>query len=90
MNKNHKRVMSGDKRCPAVLESRGLGRLHGLTEWRFKVKDPSSRVSHRWDAQFEQDVTEGSWMSEERRQTLLKLKKMGIFWATRVGNNTVL
>jgi hypothetical protein len=77
MNKNHQRMMSGDEWCPAILESRGLRRLHGLTEWRFKVKGPSSRDSHRWDAQFEQDFTEGSWMGEERRQTLLKLKKNG-------------
>ena len=35
MNKNHKRVMSGDKRCPAMLESRGLGRLPGLGSFTF-------------------------------------------------------
>jgi hypothetical protein len=30
MNKNHQRVMSGNKRYPAMLERRELGRLKGL------------------------------------------------------------
>ena len=36
MNKNHKRVMSGHKQCPAMLESRGLGRLQGLVSSTFE------------------------------------------------------
>jgi hypothetical protein len=36
MNKNHKPVISGHKRCPAMLESRGLGRLQGLGPYTFE------------------------------------------------------